>query len=379
MTRVLMAEATDYRGPTQVGSHALARQFVAWGAQVMWVGTPLYPHTLLRAPSDAATRRRIAVWRRGGTRQDRLVEYYPLTLLPVVRAPLLRSRFAARNTLRATLPPVGRVLSRHEFHHPDLLWLSASRFSFPMMQAVPARKRAYRMSDDWATFPEVPRALIELEKSVIDSVDAVFVTGRILEEQVRVRRPDVVYLPNGVDDAFFQPPAADDDLVRRYPAPRVVFAGTIGDWIDFDAVAQSARRLPKASILLVGPGRAARGADLPGNVHCTGPVPYERLPAIIHGCQAGIIPFRSTPRTEAASSNKLFQYLAAGLPVVASRTYEFERALSPAALADSPEAFAQAVADALARAGEDRPARVEFARAHTWSRRFDVVRATLGL
>ena len=35
MTRVLMAEATDFRGTTQVGSHAIARQFAQHGADVV--------------------------------------------------------------------------------------------------------------------------------------------------------------------------------------------------------------------------------------------------------------------------------------------------------------------------------------------------------
>jgi glycosyltransferase involved in cell wall biosynthesis len=260
-----------------------------------------------------------------------------------------------------------------------VLWLSASRFSFPMMSLVTPRKRAYRMSDDWASFPEVPRALIDLEARIIDAADAVFVTARVLEERVRPRRPDVVYLPNGVDEEFFSPPAGEDELLRRFPRPRVVFAGTLGDWVDFDSVAATARRLPGASILLVGPGACADGANLPANVHRTGAVAYERLPAILHACDAGIVPFRRVPRTEAASSNKLFQYLAAGIPVVASRTREFERAEAPAALCETPDAFAEAVAAALESPREERAARVDFARRNTWAARFELVKRTLGL
>ena len=380
MTRGLMAEATDYRSTARVGSHAIARAFVAGGADVCWVGTPLYPTTLVRSQPDAQTRRRVAIWKHGGEITDeRVTEYYPLTLLPVVNRPFFRSRFAAVNTLRATIPPVGRVMRRHGFSTPDLLWLSASRFSFPMMSLVTARRRAYRMSDDWASFPEVPRALIDLEARIIDSVDAVFVTAHVLAERVRARRPDVVYLPNGVDEAFFSAPAADDEIVRRLPRPRIVFAGTLGSWVDFDAVAATARRLPNASVVLVGPGEPAGGDRLPANVHRTGPVEYERLPAILHACDVGIIPFRRVPRTEAASSNKLFQYLAAGIPVVASRTHEFERTEAPATLCDSPGAFADAVASALEHPDAGRSARVAFARQHTWATRFELVQRTLGL
>lgn len=377
MTRILMAEATDFRGPMQVGSHALARQFVAGGAAVMWMGTPIYPHTLLKS-RDPGTRRRIEVWRQGGVTRDSVTEYYPLTLLPVLNRPCLRSRRAAEHTLQATVPSAAGVIRRHGFIDPDVLWLSASRFSYPLMSIVRARKTAYRMSDDWSAFPEVPRSLIELEERIIDTADAVFVTGRVLEERVRARRPDVIYLPNGVDDAFFDAPAIDDAMVASFARPRVVFAGTLGDWVDFDAIAAAARRSPQASFLLVGTGRAASGRSFPSNVHVPGPVAYERLAGVIRACDVGIVPFLRTPRTEAASSNKLFQYLACGIPVVATRTAEIAQTGAPAAICNTAEEFAEAVACALRAGNEGRADRVEFARRHTWAQRAGVVRRALG-
>jgi len=378
MTRVLMAEATDFRGPMRVGSHALAGQFVASGASVMWLGTPLYPHTLLRSRS-ANTAHRIEAWRRGGLTTDGVTEYYPLTLIPVMNRPLLRSQAVAMQTLNATCPPVSAVIERHGFAHPDLLWLSASRFSYPLMRMVGARKRAYRMSDDWSAFPEVPRSLIDLEARILDEVDAVFVTGRVLEARVRARRPDVIYLPNGVDDAFFDVPQREDASVAELPRPRVVFAGTLGDWIDYDAIIATAKRLPGASILLAGAGKPERGRSLPSNVHLLGAIAYERLPALINACEAGIVPFLRTPRTEAASSNKIFQYLACGLPVVASRTTEIEQTGAPIAICDSAEEFAQAVAAALNDPATGKDIRIAFARQNTWAKRAAVVRSVLAL
>jgi glycosyltransferase involved in cell wall biosynthesis len=376
MTRVLMAEATDFRTEMQVGSHALARQFLSFGAHVMWIGTPLYPHTFMRA-RDATTTRRVEVWRRGGVTRDGLTEYYPFTALPALNRPLLNTKFAAQQTLRATCPPLSHVIKRHGFLDPDVLWLSASRFSYPLLSVVRARRSAYRMSDDWAAFPEVPRALIELEARIIKRVDAVFVTGRVLEARVRQERPDVVYLPNGVDEVFFASPRAEDEALARFPHPRVVFAGTLGDWIDYDAVRETAQRNQNASVLLVGAGASARGKHLPANVRVMGAVPYDRLPAVLHACDVGIVPFLRTPRTEAASSNKVFQYLACGLPVVASRTSEFDQANAPVSLCDDAASFAEAVGNAIAQGTSGREGRIAFARLHTWSRRAEAVRRAL--
>src|SRR5512139_2284683 len=143
MTRILMAEATDFQGTTQVGSHALAREFARHGADVCWIGTPLYPGSLVGG--DEHTRRRIDIWKRGGAPADgRITEYYPMTLLPVVDYPVFRSRAAAKQTLRATIPSLEFVLRRLQFQEPDVLWLSNSRFSHALPSLVRARVSACR-------------------------------------------------------------------------------------------------------------------------------------------------------------------------------------------------------------------------------------------
>lgn len=378
MTRVLMAEATDYHGPTHVGSHAIARAFLAEGAEVCWLGTPIYPTTFWRARRDDLARHRVDVWRHGGKPAgEHVTEYYPLTMLPVLDRPLLRSRFAARRTLRATFPRVDSVIRELHFAEPDVLWLSNSRFSHAMPALVRPRVSACRISDDWEHFGGVPASLIALHDRMVDATDVVFVTSRRLQTKLAARRPDAVYLPNGVADFFFSAPGEEPAEIAAFLRPRVVFVGKLDAWVDFDAIARVGERLPGASILVVGPGRPKPRA-YPSNVHFTGPFPYDRLPQLLHACDVGLIPFVVSELTHAVSPLKLYEYFAAGLPVVATRLDEIEASASPALLCDSAAAFADAVASVLD--GDPSPgseARVAFAREHTWSRRFDVVRREL--
>src|SRR5262249_14838692 len=156
-------------------SHAIARQFAQHGAEVCWLGTPLYAG---RSARDEDTRRRTEVWQKGGTRaEERIVEYYPKTFLPVVDRPFLRTRFAASRTLDATTPSLRGVLKRLGFAQPDLLWLSNSRFSHALPRHVRARVTACRISDDWEHFGTVPPALIALHDEMVDACDLVFVTS----------------------------------------------------------------------------------------------------------------------------------------------------------------------------------------------------------
>ncbi len=374
-----MAEASDYHGPTQVGSHALAREFVRAGADVFWLGTPLYPHSLATAAHDAHTRRRFDVWRHDGVRgADGVLEYYPLTFLPVVDRPLLRSRFAAANTLRATLPRVDAVVREHRFASPDLVWLSNSRFSNPAWKLAHARQSACRLSDDWAHFGHVPASLVALHDEMVDGVDAVFVTSRRLAHKLRARRPDAVYLPNGVADIFFEASPVEPAVLARFPRPRVVFVGALDAWVDFDTIARVGDAIPRASVLVFGPGQAKPRA-YPSNVHFMGAYPYRELPTLLAHCDVGLVPFVKNELTHAVSPLKLFEYLAAGLVTVATRLDEIEASESPAILCDDAESFARAVASVLDGDPGGRAARIAFARAHTWPRRFATVRAVLGL
>jgi len=374
-----MAEATDYRGPTQVGSHALARAFAADGAEVCWLGTPLYPTTMLRAGGDATSRRRIAAWWHGGQiADDRIVEYYPMTLLPVVDRPVLRTRLAARQTLRATLPRAAGVIRRLGFATPDVLWLSNSRFSHALPPLVRARITACRVSDDWAHFANVPAALIALHEQMVDACGVVFVTSRRIQSKMSDRRPDAIYLPNAVADFFFAPPGPEPAWLARFPHPRIVFVGKLDAWVDFDTIAHVGERMPDASVLVVGPGRPAL-RSYPANVHFTGATPYPELPSLLAACDVGLVPFVKSELTHAVSPLKLFEYLAAGLPTVATRLDEIAGASSPAILCDSAEEFARAVASVADGDPAGRAARVAFAREHTWPKRFAVVKNALGL
>lgn len=376
--RVLMAEASDYQGPTQVGSHALAREFIRFGADVFWLGTPLYPHSLVRAIRDRHTRRRFGVWREGGVRtSDGVFEFYPLTFLPVMDRPLLRSRFAATHTLGATVPSVAATLHERGFATPDLVWLSNSRFSYPAWKLSRAQKSACRLSDDWAHFGHVPASLLSAHDEMVDGVDAVFVTSRRLADKLRPRRPDAVYLPNGVSEIFFQGAEQEPPVLARFARPRVVFVGALDAWVDFDTIAHVGERIPSASVLVFGPGQP-KARTYPSNVHFLGTYPYRELPTLLRHCDVGLVPFMKNELTHAVSPLKLFEYLAAGLATVATRLDEIEASASPAVLCDDAAAFAHAVESVLDGDPAGRAARVAFAREHTWPRRFQTVRGVLG-
>jgi glycosyltransferase involved in cell wall biosynthesis len=144
-------------------------------------------------------------------------------------------------------------------------------------------------------------------------------------------------------------------------------------------VAHAARQRPDWSFVLIGPLAidAAPVRDLP-NVRLFGPRPYADLPSYLAAMDVGLIPFKHNRLTYHADPIKAYEYLAAGLPVVATDLPALRRLAHVVRLADSPAAFVEHIAAAIDE-GRDaqRAARQAEASRHSWTARFDTVHQLL--
>ena len=135
---------------------------------------------------------------------------------------------------------------------------------------------------------------------------------------------DARVVPNGVNPDRFAAPA-------RHDGPFTVgFLGTLKPWHDVDTLIDAfgliADAQPEARLLVVGEGPErerleARLADigLTGRAQFTGAVPADRVPAELARMSVGIACYRQD-QPFYFSPLKLYEYMAAGLPVVVSRT-----------------------------------------------------------
>ncbi len=160
-------------------------------------------------------------------------------------------------------------------------------------------------------------------------------TARLLAEDLRPFAGQVVRLPNGVDAGRLAAVPA------KVGGPFTVgFVGGFGHWVDFETVAAAARLLPATRFILVGGGDrhaevAAMTAGL-DNVEFTGQVDYDRVLTELSRMDACLIPFKPGPLTDRVSPIKLFEYWAAGRPVIASPALEIAETAGDAVLYYQP-------------------------------------------
>jgi glycosyltransferase involved in cell wall biosynthesis len=174
-----------------------------------------------------------------------------------------------------------------------------------------------------------------------------------------IARERIVELPWGAAVERFTP--AGDEPAR--PA-HVVFLGSFRGWHGAADVVRACGRLYDAgmqfgcTLIGDGPERAAvesLAARWPGRFRFSGAVPYERVPALLAEATVGVAPFDTTrhPALRAAgffwSPLKVYEYMAAGLPVVTTDLPPLNRIIRAG---QEGELFAEGDVAALARALE---------------------------
>jgi hypothetical protein len=110
------------------------------------------------------------------------------------------------------------------------------------------------------------------------------------------------------------------------------------------------------------------------NVYHIGPVDWWLVPHYVKGFDVGLMPYLQNRHAQNISPMKLYDYLAASIPI-ASLDFPSARGFSRYIhLADSPQAFPQAVCAALAdTTPEHRQARIELASQNSWEARVEEV------
>lgn len=190
----------------------------------------------------------------------------------------------------------------------------------------------------WRTLGLQPVAAA-IEQLLLKEADIITVPAHSLRQHVRAvagERRRVYVLPNGVDlDLFSEPAAPPDGVLARLEGRFVVaFLGSLKPWHGIEALWRGflalRRRVPAAHLLVIGDGpmrayleKAAAAYD-PGAVTLTGAVEHRQVPGLLAAADVGVAPY---PRLKDFyfCPLKIVEYLAAGLPVVASRVGDVER------------------------------------------------------
>jgi GT2 family glycosyltransferase len=242
-------------------------------------------------------------------------------------------------------------------------------------------KVAYDYMDHHAGFSTNSATMLDREEELSRTSDLVIATSQLLLAEQARRNPNCVLIPNAADfDHFRFVPAPRPDEILDVTGPVIGYYGAISDWFDCDLVRELALARPAWTFVLVG---STAGADIDRlaevrNVRLVPEKPYGQLPPLLKSFDVCVIPFKKTALTEATNPVKVFEFLSAGKPVVATQLAELGQFADYVALASTSEEWLDRLEHALVDSAPMQvAARFAFARENTWDRRVATARERL--
>ena len=231
--------------------------------------------------------------------------------------------------------------------------------------------------DDWRFHPWAGRTAVEAGYRLA-GLHADVVVGVCEQALKQVGLGDQGHvLFNAVDPELWRTAQPDAEAAARWRRPVVGYVGVVQERFDAPLLSAVAQRLPAVDFVVAGPVLHGMPPDLvrsAANVHLVGPIDHERLPGWLLAMDACIMPHRHDGLTASMDPLKLYEYLAAGRPVVSTVQSPNPALQAHVRLARDADEFAAALQDELnndsAERQQDRRAAID---GQVWSLRADLL------
>ncbi len=361
----------DWDADLWTNQHHLMSRLAAAGNTVLFVES-----LGLRRP-ELARRDISRIWRRlrRGLSPPRAVD--GLHVLSPLLIPAHGHRLVRAINRRLLGALVSRAARRLGMRRP-ILWAYVPQAE-SLIDVLDPSLLVYHCVDDIAAHERIDTGAVAAEERYAARADIVLASSPPLAERLRRLARNVIYAPNVADTELFAGalhPGPVDPAMEALPHPRILFTGAIVQIkLDFELIGELARLRPDWSIALVGPvGPGDPSTDVSAlaaqpNIHLLGHRPHVALPSVLRGADAAIIPYAINQLTRSIFPMKVYEYLAAGLPVVATPLPSLAE-VGEIATGTSASEMAALLDRALAEDGPQRRAeRSRIASRHSWDAR----------
>jgi glycosyltransferase involved in cell wall biosynthesis len=327
---------------------------------------------------------RIARRLRRGLAPPRAVD--GLHVLSPLVLPFHRSRLVRALNARLLPALVRRAARRLDLSAP-ILWAYVPQAEV-LIDALEPSLIVYHCVDDIAAHGRIDTASFRAaEERFAGRADLVLASAPKLAERLRRFSSNVIDAPNVADTDLFShalEPGPEDAAMAVLPRPRIVFTGAIvATKLDLPLLLALARARPTWSFALVGPiGPGDPHTDVSAlaaapNVHLLGPRSYSELPDVLRAANVGLIPYSRNELTDSVFPMKVYEYLAAGLPVIATQLPALDGVAEVRSAADA-DGMLVLLEQALAEdSAELRAARSQAAAGHSWDQRMQEIAAAV--
>ncbi len=306
-----------------------------------------------------------------------LFVFAPVKIFPhTLTAGRWANQARARAQIRAAAQRIGMI--------DPLLYINPY-YAAHMIGRMGESALVYDVGEDWSQIESrewLRKQMTDEDELLTRSADAVIVVSSNLERLKRGAARELHHIPNGVYVDRYADVAKrtlpPHPLTQGWRYPVLGHTGTLQSRrTDVGLIIELARAFPHGTVALVGPNsleaECSRRLRAEPNIRMTGEVDFTEIPRVMSAFDVCIVPQQINAFTESQNPLKMFEYLAAGLPIVSTRINGFRDHPELVHLADGPESFIAAVRAAMSEPAELMGARQQAAAPHTWESRLEAI------
>jgi len=237
----------------------------------------------------------------------------------------------------------------------------------------------YYTNDDIANSLYVQKHGVRLESKAFRDAHLVFATSHELRKKALQETPQVHYLPNGVDHSlFFSKHILPPDEFRVIKKPIILFTGNCDHRLDCALIKAILEKHRDKTLVMIGPIQMDE-ADFNElktypNIKFLGRRDLPELPKYLQHAQCAIIPYKCNALTRSIYPLKLNEYLASGVPIVATPFSEDIKTFNGMVLmGETHEDFCNKIEEAIGNDSiEKKNERIKHAMTNNWQNRVNV-------
>lgn len=243
--------------------------------------------------------------------------------------------------------------------------------------------------DNWSEHPSYlklmrRRKLLKNYQAIAEKADLVFTVSSGLVDffQNLGRKKTTLWAPNGVDFAHFNDPAFinKDNVLSKIDKPIIGYLGTIECRVDIDLIAKISREHKDKIIALCGPVWPSIKSELHRklkyckNVLLIGRVKYNDAPSYLNKFNVAIIPHKINEFIKSTNPMKMYDYLAAGKPIVSTMGAGIEMFGKEIYATNDADEFCRFIDKALKENSAEKQAeRRRLVAKHSWTSRANIM------
>jgi glycosyltransferase involved in cell wall biosynthesis len=367
----ILFSTADWDAPSWTNSQHTAVHLAKLGFRVLYVES-----IGLRAPT--MNRKDLTrIWKRlkRGISAPRKVEERIWVFSPLV-IPFKHDRPIIRRLNQGILAWKLKKFIRNYGLRRPIVWVYHP-FVLDALRSISYQKLIYHCVDDLSAVPGIDSvAFKNQERQLLERCDTVFVTTDLLYQRCVRWNKRTYQFPNVVDLSHFSQARQAGQVLPQLaaiPHPRIGYIGVLSDYkIDFELIFTLAVQHTSWHWILIGEEREGQQSALVAqlrllsNIHFFRHQPYALLPNYLRELDVGILPSLLNEYTRAMFPMKYFEFLAAGLPIVAT-PLEFTRTYTAGLIIGSTaSAFAEGIRRQLQRGRFTDQEVKEFVGENTW-------------